>query len=131
MTRTSEMAGSTESEIAPPEAVNGPTVPGVEGSTSERLVDGTGLGMGASMEIGGEATAAGVAPVASTSRLAVPTIAEFPSAAAAPTIELGSGTLVWNPVRLNCSPAAGVAGEIVPAVVMSFNAMLPTGVPGQ
>ncbi len=131
MTSTSEMAGSTVSEMAPPEAVNGPTVPGVEGSTSERPVDGTGLGMGASMEIGAEATVAGVAPVASTSTLAVPKIAEFPNAAAAETIALGSGTVVWNPVRLNGSPVAGVAGETVPAVVTSFNAILPTGVPGQ
>jgi len=95
MTSPSEMAGSTVSVIAPPEAVNGPTVPAVEGRTSDRPVDGTGLGIGASMVMGAAATDAGVAPVASTLRLAVPVMAEFPRAAAADTMEFGSSTVDW------------------------------------
>ena len=94
-TSASEMAGSTVMLMVPPEAVKGPTVPGVEGRLSVRPVDGTGLGIGALMVIGGAATDAGVAPVASTLTWAVPVMAEFPSAAAADTIELGSDTLDW------------------------------------
>jgi len=40
-------------------------------------------------------TVVGVAPVASTFSVAVPTMAEFPTAAAAETIELGIGTIDW------------------------------------
>ena len=94
-TNPSEMAGSTVTVIAPPDAVKGPTVPAVEGRTSDRPVDGTGLGIGALMVMGGAATEAGVAPVASTLRLAVPVMAEFPRAAAADTMELGSSTVDW------------------------------------
>ena len=93
-TRTREIAGSTVRVMLPPEAVNGPTVTGVAGSGSNSPVDGTGDGIGASIEIGGAATVAGVAPVASTLSAAVPVIAEFPNAAAAPTIEAGSATVV-------------------------------------
>jgi len=91
-TNPSEMAGSTVTVMAPPDAVKGPTVPGVEGRFRARPVVGTGLGIGASMVIGGAATEAGVAPVASTLRLAVPVMAEFPRAAAAETMEEGSAT---------------------------------------
>ena len=94
-TRPSETAGSTVRLMAPPEAVKGPTVPGVEGRTSVRPVDGTGLGMGALMVMVGAATDAGVAPVASTLSVAVPAMAEFPRAAAAETIELGRSTVDW------------------------------------
>jgi hypothetical protein len=94
-TNSIETVGSTVRLILPPEAVNGPTVPGAEGSSIVRLVDGTGLGIGASIVIWGAATVAGVAPVASTLRVAVPTKAEFPTAAAAETIVLGSATLDW------------------------------------
>jgi len=95
MTSPSEMAGSTVRVMAPPDAVKGPTVPGVEGRFRVRPVDGTGLGIGALMLIVGAATDAGVAPVASTLRLAVPVMAEFPRAAAADTMELGSRTVDW------------------------------------
>jgi hypothetical protein len=88
-------AGSTVRLMAPPVAVNGPTDPGVEGRTSERPVDGTGLGMGASMEMGAAGSLAGVASVASTASEAMPAMAEFPSAAAADTMELGSDTVDW------------------------------------
>ena len=87
--------------MLPPEAVNGPTVWGVAGSASNRPAEGTGDGIGASIEMEGAATAAGVAPVASTLSAAVPVMAEFPNAAAAPTIEAGRATVVWNPVKLN------------------------------
>jgi hypothetical protein len=89
------MAGSTVRLMAPPVAVKGPTVPGVAGRTRARPVDGTGLGIGALIMMGGAATEAGVAPVASTLRLALPVMAEFPSAAAAPTIALGRTTVDW------------------------------------
>jgi len=95
MTSPSEMAGSTVSVMAPPDAVKGPTVPAVEGRTNDRPDAGTGLGIGALMLIVGAATDTGVAPVASTLRLAVPVMAEFPSAAAADTMELGSRTVDW------------------------------------
>jgi hypothetical protein len=94
-TNVSDMAGSTVRVMAPPEAVKGPTVPGVEGRTRERPVDGTGLGIGALISMGGAATVAGVAPVASTLSVALPVMAEFPSAAAAATIALGRTTVDW------------------------------------
>jgi hypothetical protein len=90
-----EMAGSTVRVIAPPEAVNGPTVTAVDGRISSSPVAGTGLGIGASIVIAGAAIVAGEAPVASTLSWAVPTMAEFPSAAAAETMEAGSDTVDW------------------------------------
>ena len=94
-TNVKAMAGSTVRVMAPPDAVKGPTVPGVEGSTRESPVGGTGLGIGALIVMVGAATAAGVAPVASTLSVAVPVMAEFPSAAAAETMELGRTTVDW------------------------------------
>jgi len=94
-TNVRAIAGSTVRVTAPPEAVNGPTVPGADGSTRERPVGGTGLGIGALIAIGGAATEAGVAPVASTLSAAVPVMAEFPNAAAAATMALGSDTVDW------------------------------------
>ena len=91
--RLKDTAGSTVRVMAPPEAVNGPTVPGVEGRVKASPLAGTGLGIGASIVIGGAATAAGVAPVASTFNVAEPSMAEFPRAAAAATMELGSETV--------------------------------------
>ena len=92
-TRLKDTAGSTVRVMAPPEAVNGPTVPGVEGRTNARPVVGTGVGMGALIVIGAAARLAGVAPVASTFNVAVPSIEEFPKAAAAETMELGNNTV--------------------------------------
>ncbi len=91
----SATAGSTVRLMTPPLAVKGPIVPGVEGNVSVRPVAGTGLGIGASMVMGGAASDAGVAPVASTLSVADPVMAEFPRAAAAETIELGSATVDW------------------------------------
>ena len=63
---TSEMAGSTESVMGPPVAVKGPKVSGAPGRLRVRPVDGTGLGMGASMARLPLETDPGVAPTAST-----------------------------------------------------------------
>ena len=90
-----ETAGSTVRLMTPPVAVKGPIVPGVLGNVSVRPEAGTGLGMGALMVMGGAASDAGVAPVASTLRVALPLMEEFPRAAAAETIELGSATVDW------------------------------------
>ena len=46
-----EMAGSTVRLMAPPVAVKGPTVPGVDGRLSNRPEAGTGLGMATLMAI--------------------------------------------------------------------------------
>jgi hypothetical protein len=92
-TRLKDTVGSTVRVMPPPDAVNGPTVPGVEGRTNARPVAGTGVGMGASIVIGAAATVAGVAPAASTSNVAEPSMAEFPRAAAAATMLLGSTTV--------------------------------------
>jgi hypothetical protein len=130
-TNVKEIAWSTVRVIAPPEAVKGPTVPGVEGRTKERPVDGTGLGIRALIAMGGAASVAGVAPVASTLIVALPAMAEFPSAAAAETMLLGRTTVDWKLVKLNVEPDAGAMGEMVPVVTTPLSAMLPTGVPGQ
>ena len=89
-----EMAGSTVRLMAPPVAVKGPTVPGVDGRLSNRPEAGTGLGMAALMAIEPLEIVAGVAPVASTFRVAVPAMAELPRAWAAETMELGRATVV-------------------------------------
>jgi hypothetical protein len=124
-------AGSTVRLMAPPVAVKGPTVAGVVGRFSVSPDAGTGLGIGALIVTGGAATDAGVAPVASTLSVAVPVMEEFPRAAAADTMALGSTTVVELLVRLNVAPAAGDAGVMVPVVIAPFRAMFPTGVPGQ
>ncbi len=126
-----EMAGSTVRLMAPPVAVKGPTDAGVEGNINVRPVAGTGLGIGALMTRLPLEIEAGVAPVASTLVTAVPAMAEFPSAAAADTMDVGRATMDWYPVRLNVAPAAGAAGVMVPDVTTLFNTMLPTGVFGQ
>jgi hypothetical protein len=100
-TNVSWTIGSRVSVMASPVAVKGPTVPGVEGSSSVMPVDGTGLGRGALMAMSPADTVAGVAPVASTLTTAVPVIAVFPSAAAAEAIDDGMVTCVWKFDALN------------------------------
>jgi len=95
------IAGSTVRVMAPPVAVNGPTVPGVEGRFSVMPVDGIGLGRGALMAISPAESDAGVAPVASTLTTAVPAIAVFPSAWAADAMDEGRVTCVWKLDKLN------------------------------
>ncbi len=93
--RVSDTAGSTVREMAPPDALKGPTVPGVEGSVRPRPVAGTGLGMGVLMVMVPLEIEAGVAPVASIFSEAVPLMEEFPRAAAAVTIWVGRLTIDW------------------------------------
>jgi hypothetical protein len=87
------MAGSTVRVMAPPVAVNGPTVVGVAGNFKVRPDEGIGLGIGALMVMVPLEIDAGVLPVASTFVRAVPAMAEFPKAAAAETIEEGRATV--------------------------------------
>jgi hypothetical protein len=94
-TRVSATSESTVREMAPPPAVNGPTVAGVDGSMSVKPAEGTGEGMGTLMASAPDGIDAGVAPAASTAVSAVPMMAEFPRAAAAPTMAPGSATVDW------------------------------------
>ena len=83
---------SSASEIAPPDAVNGPILAAVAGTVMVTPLGGTGLGMGTLKLSVPEGIDPGVAPVASIVVLAVPVRAVFPSAAAADTIVAGMGT---------------------------------------
>jgi len=74
---------------------------------------------------------AGVAPAASTLVEAVPVMTELPIACTAYAREFGRLTVVWKLVRLNCEPAVGDAGVMVPVDVALLSTIVPTGVPGQ
>ena len=100
-TNVSWTIGSSVRVTAPPAAVNGPTVPGVEGRFSVMPVDGIGLERGALMVISPAESDAGVAPVASTLTTAVPAIAVFPSARAADAMDEGRVTCIWKLDKLN------------------------------
>jgi hypothetical protein len=81
--------------MGPPDAVKGPMVAAVGGITRRTPVDGIGLGSAMLKLIDPVAIDDGVAPVASTTAVAVPAIELLPRAAAADAIEDGSVTWVW------------------------------------
>ena len=89
----SEMAGSTVRLMAPPVAVKGPIGRGVAGRFSVRPAAGTGLGIGALMVRVPLEIEPGWRPWRRPWVTAVPAMAEFPSAAAAATMELGRATV--------------------------------------
>jgi hypothetical protein len=93
ITSAREMLGSTVRVMEPPVAVKGPMVAAGDGRFSVIPVTGMGLGNGALMVRLPLESDAGLAPVASTSVTAVPSIEEFPSASAAEAIELGRTTV--------------------------------------
>lgn len=69
----------------------------------------------------------GVAPVAVTSAETVPVIDVFPTAVASLTMSGGTVTCAWKPVRLNCWPADGDAGDRLPVSTTSLKARSPMG----
>jgi hypothetical protein len=81
--------------IGPPDAVKGPTVPATGGITSSMPEAGMGLGSAASKAMEPVEIELGVAPLASTAAVAVPTMSVLPRAAAADAIAFGMPTWVW------------------------------------
>ena len=86
---------SCDTVMLPPLAVKDPSVPAELGSSSVRPLLGTGLGMGTSKSIAPVDMVEGVAPVTSSSAVAVPEIDVLPKAAAALTRLAGIETVVW------------------------------------
>jgi hypothetical protein len=94
-TRVSLALLSWLTEMGPPDAVNGPTVPAVAGITRSTPDDGTGFGSTALKLIEPVEIEGGVAPLASTVAVALPAMSLLPRAAAADAIEDGMVTCVW------------------------------------
>ncbi len=83
-------------------AVKGPTVAGVDGTSSATPEGGTGSGRGMSNAIDPVESDDGVAPVASMVVDSVPVREVSPVASASCTTAAGSCSCTWRPVTLNC-----------------------------
>src|ERR1019366_4887347 len=112
-------------------AVNGPTVSAGDGTSIATPDDGMGLGIGTSKATAPVGIDEGVAPAASIAVEMVPSIDVRPMALICCTTDAGSWACICAPVRLNCCPGVGLAGDSAPVTATSLRTRFPTGVPGQ